>query len=184
MVQKTKRNSKKTKKSSISGKKTGENSIRGKKTKKSSTRSARTKKSSARGKKTKKESIRCKKINERSTESKKTKKESIKGRKTSILVVINILVIVNIPVVVGIFVYLFASFCFSQANFHLDYLLLTLILSLQSPIPFLGILYFIFIILIYSNSFFDFSIVILVQTSRLCMEFSIPVKPSIRSIIF
>ncbi len=122
---------------------TGRAGTGGKKTKGGSTGGRKTKKGSAGDKKTKGGSAR----------GRRTKRESVGGRKTGILVVASILVVVDI------LVYLLASFRFGYASFRFGCLLLTLLLPLQSPILFPGILFFILIVLDHSNSFCNGNII-------------------------
>ncbi len=137
----------------------------------------RTRGGSAGGKRTKKGSPGGKKIKKKSAGGRKTKGRSVGGRRTDILAVVSILVIVNI------FVYLLTSFRFGYASFRFGCSLLTLLLSLQLPILFPGILFFILVILNHSNSFCN-STVIPVQTDRPCTESLICVKLGIRGNVF
>lgn len=136
---------------STGSKKTGEGGTGGRRTKEGSARGKRTKRTGAGGKKNKR----------RSAGGKRNKGGSTRSRKSSILVVVSIFVVVGILVVVSILVVLLASFCFGC-------LLLTLFFPLQLLISFPGILYFIHVVLIHSNSFLDFGTITSIQTGRPC----------------
>ncbi len=150
----------------------------GKKTKRGSAGGKKTKDGSARGKKTKGGSAGGRRTKEESAGSRRTKEGSVRGRKTGILVVVSIFVVVNI------FVCLLASFRFGYASFRFGCSLLTLLLPLQSPIFFSGILFFILVVLERNNSFHDFGTVIPVPTDRPYIEFPIRVKLGIRGTVF
>lgn len=107
----------------------------------------------------------------RSANGRRSKKRSIGRRKNGIIVVVNILVIV------GILVCLLAGFRFG-------YSLLTLLLPLQSSISFLGILFFIIVILVHNNRFLDFHTIMPVTTSRPCTESPVHIKLGIRVTVF
>lgn len=145
----------------------------------------RTKKGGTEGKTTKKDSIRGRKTKEGSGGGKKTKKGSGGGtrtkKKSTRDKMTGILIVVSILVVVGILVYLLASF---WKSFCYNCLFLTLLLFYQLSIPFSGIFFFIFVIFIDSNSFFNFGTVIPVQIGRFWTEVFIRVKLGVKSTVF
>lgn len=135
------------------------------------------------GKMTKRESTRGGKNKKGSIRSRKTKKKSGKDKRISIFI-INILVIVNMLVIINILICLLASFCFSQMSFHFNYLFLIQFFLFQILISFPRIFFFILIIFIDSNSFFNFGTVILVETGRSWIKCFVCVKFDIRILFF